>query len=245
MSAEIVLTGVTKSYGTASQRVAVLEDVSLRCAQGDFLALMGPSGSGKTTLLNIIAGLDTVDKGEVRVFGKNLEKLSDAQRTAWRARNVGFVFQFYNLLPTLRADQNVEVPLMLMKMSAADRARRVAAALELVGLSNRARHRPPQLSGGQLQRVAIARAIVADANLMICDEPTGDLDRRASEEVLSLLQMLCREHGKTILLVTHDPFAAAYASRTVLLEKELEGGSHLVHETRPTGSGTPLRVGQM
>jgi len=181
----------------------------------------------------------------VHVLGTALEKLSDAQRTAWRASNVGFVFQFYNLLPTLRADQNVEVPLMLMKMSAADRARRVAAALELVGLSNRASHRPSQLSGGQLQRVAIARAIVADANLMICDEPTGDLDRRASEEVLGLLQMLCREHGKTILLVTHDPFAAAYASRTLLLEKELEGGSHLIQETRSTGSPTPLRVGQI
>jgi putative ABC transport system ATP-binding protein len=244
MSAEIVLTGVTKSYGTGNQRVAVLEDISLRCAQGDFLSLMGPSGSGKTTLLNIIAGLDTADKGEVNVFGTRLDKMTDAQRTAWRARNVGFVFQFYNLLPTLRADQNVEVPLMLTRLSAAERAKRVAAALELTGLSDRAGHRPSQLSGGQLQRVAIARAIVADANLMICDEPTGDLDRRSSEEVLGLLRMLCRDHGKTILLVTHDPFAAAYATRTLLLEKDVQGGSHLITETR-SAVGTPLRVGTM
>ncbi len=242
MSAEISVTSISKSYRTGPQRVQVLESLSMRCAQGEFLALMGPSGSGKTTLLNIIGGLDRADRGEVNVFGTRLDRLSEAQLTAWRARSVGFVFQFYNLLPTLRADQNVEVPLMLTRMRGAERARRVATALQLVGLSDRVAHRPPQLSGGQLQRVAIARAIVADANLMICDEPTGDLDRKATVEILELLRLLCSQHGKTILLVTHDPFAAGYADRTLLLEKELAGGSQLVEQSEATAS---LRVGQM
>jgi putative ABC transport system ATP-binding protein len=240
MDPEIVLTGVSKAYKTGVQRVAVLEKLSMRCRQGEFLALMGPSGSGKTTLLNIIGALDVADKGEVSVFGTRLDKMSDSQLTAWRATNVGFIFQFYNLLPTLRADQNVEVPLMLTKLSRSQRAKRVAAALTLVGLSDRASHRPTQLSGGQLQRVAIARAIVADANLLICDEPTGDLDRKASEEILELLHILCRQHGKTILLVTHDSFAASYADRTLLLEKDA-GGAQLVEQQGAPAAN--LRVG--
>jgi len=241
MSGEIVLTKVSKSYKTGAQRVTVLENLSLRCQRGEFISLMGPSGSGKTTLLNIMAGLDRADRGEVNVFGTQLDQLSDSALTAWRSRNVGFVFQFYNLLPALRADQNVEVPLMLTRLSGAERRKRVRAALELVGLSDRATHRPPQLSGGQLQRVAIARAIATDANLMICDEPTGDLDRKASEEVLDLLRLLCTHHGKTVILVTHDPFAAAYGSRLLMLEKE-SGGAQLQEHPRPTAAAA-LKVG--
>jgi putative ABC transport system ATP-binding protein len=241
MSEEILLAGVSKSYGTGAGIVPVLNDASLRGERGEFLALTGPSGSGKSTVLNLIAGLDTADKGEVSVFGTRLGTLSDAQRAAWRVRNVGLIFQSGNLLPALRVIGNIEVALMLMDIGAAERAKRVAAALETAGLSGCARHWPSMLSGAQRQRVAIARAIAADASLMICDEPTGELGREASEEVMELLRALHRNHGKTIVLATHDPFIAAYASRTLPMGKELEGGPQVIKHRRPAEA---LVVGQ-
>ena len=210
---------VHKEYRRGSERIDVLQGINLEIPQGDFLALMGPSGSGKTTLLNLIGGLDRPTSGSVEVAGEPISKLSDGQLAKWRARHVGFIFQFYNLLPVLTAERNVELPLLLTKLSKAERMRHVATALSVVGLADRARHYPRQLSGGQEQRVGIARAIVTDPTLLLCDEPTGDLDRKAGDEILDLLQALNRQHGKTIIMVTHDPHAATRARRVLHLEK--------------------------
>ncbi len=210
---------VTKVYERGRQKIEVLHGLTLDIPQGDFVALMGPSGSGKTTLLNLIGGLDQPTSGEVVVGGSRIDQLGSGALANWRAHNVGFVFQFYNLMPVLSAASNVELPLLLTKLSAAQRKRNVAVALEVVGLSDRARHKPKELSGGQEQRVAIARALVSDPQLLVCDEPTGDLDRKTADEILGLLQVLNREHGKTIVVVTHDPKAAGFARRTLHLEK--------------------------
>jgi putative ABC transport system ATP-binding protein len=215
----VEIRGVTKTYRRGSERIEVLHGVDLDIPQGDFLALMGPSGSGKTTLLNLIGGLDTPTAGQIAVGGRRIDQLSSGELTRWRAAHVGFVFQFYNLMPVLSAQRNVELPLLLTSLSAAERRRRATIALTLVGLGDRARHKPRELSGGQEQRVAIARAIVSDPTLLICDEPTGDLDRATAAEVLTLLQLLNREHGKTVVMVTHDPKAAEYARRQLLLDK--------------------------
>ncbi len=211
--------GVTKSYRRGGETIEVLHGVDLDIPRGDFVALMGPSGSGKTTLLNLIGGLDTPTGGSIVVDGRRIDRLSSGELSAWRAAHVGFVFQFYNLLPVLSAQRNVELPLLLTPLSAAERRRHAAVALALVGLADRARHKPKELSGGQEQRVAIARAIVSDPTLLVCDEPTGDLDRATAGEIMALLQMLNREHGKTIVMVTHDPKAAEYASRSLHLDK--------------------------
>jgi len=197
----------------------VLQKLDLEIAKGDFLAMMGPSGSGKTTLLNLIGGLDRPTAGAVTVAGSRLDQMSSGQLAKWRSNHVGFVFQFYNLLPVLTAERNVELPLLLTNLSAAQRKKHVATALEIVGLAERARHKPSELSGGQAQRVAIARALVADPMLLVCDEPTGDLDRKTADEILSLLQTLNKEHGKTIVMVTHDAKAADHASHTLHLDK--------------------------
>jgi putative ABC transport system ATP-binding protein len=210
---------VHKEYRRGSERIDVLQGIDLEIPPGDFLALMGPSGSGKTTLLNLIGGLDRPTSGTVEVAGEPISRLSDGQLAKWRSRHIGFVFQFYNLLPVLTAEKNVELPLLLTSLSGAKRREHVATALGVVGLADRARHYPRQLSGGQEQRVGIARAIVTDPTLLLCDEPTGDLDRKSGDEILDLLQALNREHGKTILMVTHDPHAAARAGRTVYLDK--------------------------
>jgi putative ABC transport system ATP-binding protein len=210
---------VHKIYRRGDERIEVLRGIDLSVPEGDFVALMGPSGSGKTTLLNLIGGLDRPSSGAVEVGGQPIHKLTDGQLTQWRSRHVGFVFQFYNLLPVLTAEKNVELPLLLTRLSGAERRRHVATALGVVGLSDRARHYPRQLSGGQEQRVGIARAIVTDPTLLLCDEPTGDLDRKSGDEILDLLAALNREQGKTILMVTHDPHAAARAKRIVYLDK--------------------------
>ena len=219
MSALVSIRNLTKTYQRGPERVEVLHGVDLDIAQGDFVALMGPSGSGKTTLLNLIGGLDTPTSGEIAIDGEQIQRLSGGQLAQWRSRHVGFVFQFYNLMPMLTAQRNVELPLLLTPLSAAQRKRNAEVALTLVGLADRRSHRPNELSGGQQQRVAIARAIVSDPTLLICDEPTGDLDRQSAEEILGLLQTLNREHGKTIVMVTHDPKAAEYASHTLHLDK--------------------------
>jgi putative ABC transport system ATP-binding protein len=208
-----------KVYFRGSERIDVLQGVNLEIPRGDYLALMGPSGSGKTTLLNLMGGLDTPSDGSIEVAGDRIDKMAGGRLSAWRARHIGFVFQMYNLLPVLTAARNVELPLLLTKLSAGDRKRRVQTALTVVGLGDRAKHYPRQLSGGQEQRVGIARAIVTDPTLLLCDEPTGDLDRKSGDEILDLLQTLNREHGKTIVMVTHDPHAAARAKRTLHLEK--------------------------
>jgi putative ABC transport system ATP-binding protein len=210
---------VRKEYRRGSERIDVLQGINLEIPPGDFLALMGPSGSGKTTLLNLIGGLDRPTSGGIEVAGEPISRLSDGQLAKWRARHIGFVFQFYNLLPVLTAEKNVELPLLLTSLSAAERRRHAATALGVVGLGDRARHYPRQLSGGQEQRVGIARAIVTDPTLLLCDEPTGDLDRKSGDEILDLLQALNREHGKTIIMVTHDPHAAARARRILHLDK--------------------------
>ena len=219
MEPQVSLKGVVKRYRRGRETVEVLHNLDLAVEAGEFLALMGPSGSGKTTLLNLIGGLDRPTAGEVDVAGERIDELSGGELAKWRARHVGFVFQFYNLMPTLSAEANVELPLLLTHLSGAQRKKSVAAALELVGLTDRRKHRPGELSGGQQQRVAIARAIVADPTLLICDEPTGDLVRETTEEILRLLQLLNREHGKTIVMVTHDPKAASFAGRIVHLDK--------------------------
>jgi putative ABC transport system ATP-binding protein len=208
-----------KVYHRGSERIDVLQGVTLEIPKGDFLALMGPSGSGKTTLLNLMGGLDTPSSGSIDVAGDRIDKMSSGKLAGWRARHIGFVFQMYNLLPVLTAARNVELPLLLTKLASADRKRRVQTALSVVGLGERANHYPRQLSGGQEQRVGIARAIVTDPTLLLCDEPTGDLDRKSGDEVLDLLQILNKEHGKTIVMMTHDPHAAARARRTLHLEK--------------------------
>ncbi|HWK51694.1 MAG TPA: ABC transporter ATP-binding protein [Steroidobacter sp.] len=219
MTALVTLRNVTKSYVRGKQKVEVLHGVDLTIETGEFLALMGPSGSGKTTLLNLVAGLDQPTSGEVLVAGDRIDQLSRGSLSDWRARHIGFIFQFYNLLPVLTAEANVEVPLLLTDLSKSERRRRVQIALELVGLADRARHKPNELSGGQQQRVAIARAIVSDPTLLVCDEPTGDLDRQSAEEIMNLLQALNRSQNKTIVMVTHDPKAAEYASRELHLDK--------------------------
>jgi putative ABC transport system ATP-binding protein len=210
---------VHKHFTRGSERIDVLQGVNLDIPQGDFLALMGPSGSGKTTLLNLMGGLDRPTGGSLEVAGVRLHELGGAGLARWRARHIGFVFQLYNLLPVLTAERNVELPLLLTSLGKAERRKRAGIALKVVGLSDRAKHYPRQLSGGQEQRVGIARAIVNDPTLLLCDEPTGDLDRKSGDEVLDLLQALNREHGKTIVMVTHDPHAAERARRTVHLEK--------------------------
>jgi putative ABC transport system ATP-binding protein len=215
----VEIRSVTKTYRRGSERIEVLHGVDLDIPQGEFLALMGPSGSGKTTLLNLIGGLDTPTGGQIVIGGQRIDQLSSRELARWRAAHVGFVFQFYNLMPVLSAQRNVELPLLLTSLSTAERRRRATIALTLVGLADRARHKPRELSGGQEQRVAIARAIVSDPTLLICDEPTGDLDRGTAAEILTLLQMLNREHGKTVVMVTHDPKAAEYASRRLMLDK--------------------------
>ncbi len=215
----ISLKGVVKSYKRGRQTVEVLHNLDLDVQPGEFLALMGPSGSGKTTLLNLIGGLDRPTDGEVVVAGEHIDDLSGGDLARWRSRHVGFVFQFYNLMPTLSAERNVELPLLLTHLSGSERRRNVDAALALVSLTDRKKHKPSELSGGQQQRVAIARAIVADPTLLVCDEPTGDLDRETAEEILGLLQHLNREAGKTIIMVTHDPKAASFAKRIVHLDK--------------------------
>jgi putative ABC transport system ATP-binding protein len=219
MSPLVEIRNLSKVYTRGRQKIEVLHHVDLDIAPGDFLALMGPSGSGKTTLLNLIGGLDSPSEGTITVAERRIDRLGQSELARWRASNVGFVFQFYNLLPMLSAARNVELPLLLTKLPAAKRRSHAAVALELVGLADRAAHKPGELSGGQQQRVAIARAIVSDPTLLVCDEPTGDLDRQSAVEVLTLLQRLNREHGKTIVMVTHDPKAAEYASHTLHLDK--------------------------
>jgi putative ABC transport system ATP-binding protein len=210
---------VHKHFSRGGERIDVLNGVNLDIPKGDFLALMGPSGSGKTTLLNLIGGLDSPTGGAVEVGGVRINELGGGQLSRWRSQHIGFVFQLYNLLPVLTAERNVELPLLLTKLSKAERRKRVAIALRIVGLTDRAKHYPRQLSGGQEQRVGIARAIVTDPTLLLCDEPTGDLDRKAGDEILDLLQALNRDLGKTIVMVTHDPHAADRAKRTLHLEK--------------------------
>jgi len=210
---------VHKTFARGGEKIDVLQGLDLEVGKGEFLALMGPSGSGKSTLLNLIGGLDRPTSGMIDVGGVRIDQLPDARLTAWRARHVGFVFQMYNLLPALTAERNVELPLLLTSLSGARRRQQVATALTLVGLADRMKHYPRQLSGGQEQRVGIARAIVTDPTLLLCDEPTGDLDRKAGDEILDLLGALHREHGKTIVMVTHDPHAAERASRLVHLDK--------------------------
>ena len=215
----IEVSNVSKTYQRGKMEVPVLEDLNLTIDQGDFLALMGPSGSGKTTLLNLIGGLDVPTSGSIRIGSENIDQLSQGQLATWRSRNVGFVFQFYNLLPVLTASKNVELPLLLTGLSGKERKKRAQAALAVVGLDDRANHRPAELSGGQEQRVAIARAIVSDPELLVCDEPTGDLDRATADEILELIQLLNKDYGKTVLMVTHDPKAADYASHSLHLDK--------------------------
>ncbi|HET7299489.1 MAG TPA: ABC transporter ATP-binding protein [Oleiagrimonas sp.] len=219
MATLIDINNLSKTYTRGKQKVEVLHHVDLTVNEGDFLALMGPSGSGKTTLLNLMGGLDTPTGGSIEVGGKRIDKLGAGALAKWRASHVGFIFQFYNLMPMLSAQKNVELPLLLTKLSSKQRKRNAAIALQLVGLADRATHKPGELSGGQQQRVAIARAIVSDPTLLVCDEPTGDLDRQSAEDVLGLLQTLNREHGKTIVMVTHDPKAAERANHTLHLDK--------------------------
>ncbi|MGH8053909.1 MAG: ABC transporter ATP-binding protein [Stenotrophomonas sp.] len=215
----ITMNKVCKVYQRGAEKVRVLQDLDLEIASGEFLALMGPSGSGKTTLLNLLGGLDSPSAGEIVIEGKRMEQMGVSQLSAWRSRNVGFIFQFYNLMPTLTAQRNVALPLLLTPLGRSERKRRAEVSLSLVGLAERMQHRPGELSGGQQQRVAIARAIVTDPTILICDEPTGDLDRESAAEVMRLLQQLNQVHGKTIIMVTHDPKAASYASRTLLMDK--------------------------
>ena len=219
MSDLIKLSNIDKYYTRGKQKVPIFQGLNMHFEQGDFVAIMGPSGSGKTTLLNLLGGTDRANKGTIDFDGKDIAKLSEGRLTAWRAQNVGFIFQFYNLMPILTAAQNVELPLLLTKLSPKQRRDNVATALQVVGLSDRAKHKPREMSGGQQQRVAIARAIVADPKLLLCDEPTGDLDRTTADEILGTLQVLNRDLGKTIVMVTHDPSAAKFAKRTLHLDK--------------------------
>lgn len=219
MSNMIEIRDVSKVYRRGKQQVEVLHHVDLDVESGDFLALMGPSGSGKTTLLNLIGGLDAPTSGSIAVGGERIDQLGAGALARWRAAYVGFIFQFYNLMPALSAQKNVELPLFLTRLGAAQRRKNAAIALQLVGLADRASHKPSELSGGQQQRVAIARAIVSDPELLVCDEPTGDLDRQSAEDVLALLEKLNRDHGKTIVMVTHDPLAAGHANHTLHLDK--------------------------
>lgn len=215
----VVLKDISRTYQKGKERVEVLHKLNLTIAEGDFLALMGPSGSGKTTLLNLLGGLDKPTSGTVEVGDASLHSMSSSALSKWRARHVGFIFQFYNLLPVLTAQKNVELPLLLTRLGSKERAKRAATALAIVGLQDRAKHYPRELSGGQEQRVAIARAIVSDPTLLLCDEPTGDLDRQTANEILALLQALNRDHNKTIVMVTHDAVSAEYATHTLHLDK--------------------------
>jgi putative ABC transport system ATP-binding protein len=213
------LEGVSRTYQKGKEKVEVLHNLDLEIPEGDFVAIMGPSGSGKTTLLNLLGGLDRPTSGRISVGGAELTQMSNSQLSNWRSTHVGFIFQFYNLLPVLTAQKNVELPLLLTRFGGKERAERAAIALDIVGLAERAKHYPRELSGGQEQRVAIARAIVSDPSLLLCDEPTGDLDRDTADEILKLMQILNREHGKTIVMVTHDAVAAEYANRTLHCDK--------------------------
>ncbi len=215
----VLVHDVTKTFQRGTEQIHVLAGLNLAVGRGEFLALMGPSGSGKSTLLNLLGGLDRPSTGSVQVGPDRIDALADSQLAAWRARHIGFVFQFYNLLPALTAERNVELPLLLTHLNKAERRAHVAAALAVVGLSHRALHHPRMLSGGEQQRVGIARAIVTDPTVLLCDEPTGDLDRKSGDEILTLLQALNRDQGKTIIMVTHDPHASARATRTVHLDK--------------------------
>ena len=215
----VSLKGIDKAYTKGRETVEVLERIDLEIDEGDFVALMGPSGSGKTTLLNLIGGIDQPTRGSVVVGGQQLVGLSSNKLAKWRSENIGFIFQSYNLLPVLTAQRNVALPLLLTKLSAAQRRRRTEVALQIVGLEDRAQHKPGELSGGQQQRVAIARAIVADPAVLICDEPTGDLDRDTANEILDLLEILNKDYGKTIIMVTHDPKAASHAHHILELDK--------------------------
>lgn len=219
MTAMVSLKNVVKTYTRGKQTVEVLHHLDLQVAEGDFVALMGPSGSGKTTVLNLIAGIDHPTSGEVIVAGERIDQFKGGALSRWRADNVGFVFQFYNLMPMLSAERNVELPLLLTSLGKRERMKRVRVALTIVGLEDRAKHKPSELSGGQAQRVAIARALVSDPKMLICDEPTGDLDRTTADEILRLLQLLNRDYGKTIVMVTHDQKAADYATHTLHLDK--------------------------
>jgi putative ABC transport system ATP-binding protein len=213
------LTGVGKRFVKAKETISIFEALNLTIAAGDFVAVMGPSGSGKTTLLNLLGGIDRLDAGEIHVAGRRIDTLPEGELARWRAGNIGFVFQFYNLMPMLSAAQNVELPLLLTNLRGKERQQRVETALKIVNLVDRMKHYPREMSGGQQQRVAIARAIVSDPKLLLCDEPTGDLDRATADEILSMLQILNRELGKTVVMVTHDPAAAKYAKRTLHLDK--------------------------
>lgn len=217
----IELIKVNKSYQKGAEQISVLRDLNLEISRCEFVAIMGPSGSGKTTMLNLVGGLDRVTSGSIKIRGQSIEKMTESALADWRSANVGFVFQFYNLLDVLSARNNVELPLLLTRLSAKQRRYRADLALELVGLSDRGEHRPNELSGGQQQRVAIARAIVNDPSLIVCDEPTGDLDRETADQVLNLLRSLKSDHDKTILMVTHDPKAAAVADRCLQMDKGL------------------------
>ena len=219
MATLVSIRDLTKTYQRGPEKVEVLHGIHLDIEEGDFVALMGPSGSGKTTLLNLIGGLDTPTSGSIEVGGQRIDQLGGGALAHWRSQNVGYVFQFYNLMPALSAQKNVELPLLLTRLNGSQRKQNAQVALQLVGLADRVSHKPAELSGGQQQRVAIARAIVSDPTLMICDEPTGDLDRQSAEDILGLLQTLNREHGKTIVMVTHDPKAAEYATHTLQLDK--------------------------
>ncbi len=213
------LAAVSKRFIKGKETITIFDHLDLVIPRGDFVAVMGPSGSGKTTLLNLLGGIDSADAGEVRISGSRIDGMSESRLASWRAANIGFIFQFYNLMPMLTAAQNVELPLLLTGLRKKERADRVLTALSVVGLSDRVKHHPREMSGGQQQRVAIARAIVSDPNLLLCDEPTGDLDRQSADEILSILQLLNKELGKTIVMVTHDPAAARYAQRTLHLDK--------------------------
>ncbi len=215
----IRLLNVDKSYVRGKEKIAIFDKLTMNVPQGDFIAIMGPSGSGKTTLLNLLGGTDRPDGGTIEFEDQRLDQMNEGQLAKWRASNAGFIFQFYNLMPTLSAAQNVELPLMLTNLGAAKRRQNVETAMKIVGLADRAKHRPREMSGGQQQRVAIARAIVADPKLLLCDEPTGDLDRATADEILTTLQLLNRELGKTIMMVTHDAEAAKFAKRTLHLDK--------------------------
>ena len=219
MTAMVSLKNIVKTYTRGKQAVEVLHHLDLHVSEGDFVALMGPSGSGKTTVLNLIGGIDHPTSGELVVAGERIDQLKGGALARWRSNNVGFVFQFYNLMPMLSAERNVELPLLLTSLGKSERMKRVHAALTIVGLEDRAKHKPSELSGGQAQRVAIARALVSDPKLLVCDEPTGDLDRTTADEILHLLQVLNREYGKTIIMVTHDQKAADYATHTLHLDK--------------------------
>lgn len=213
------LKAVAKRFKKGKETISIFDDLNMTIKRGDFLAIMGPSGSGKTTLLNLLGGVDQPTGGEIVFDGARIDGLSEGDLAKWRANNIGFIFQFYNLMPMLNAAKNVELPLLLTSLSSKQRQQRVDTALQLVGLADRAKHMPSEMSGGQLQRVAIARAVVSDPKLLLCDEPTGDLDRQTADEILEMLQLLNREFGKTIIMVTHDPAAARYATHTLHLDK--------------------------